>query len=96
MTICHFLRLSTVRILPRDANHAKKAALEGAWVLHILFQGKLLPSEQAKEVKKDLTLNKPFLEGTTRACLHDLYSPWLSATPGRRKQRHPFSNHAPL
>jgi len=36
MMICLFLRLSTVRILPRAADHAKKAALEGAWVCHTL------------------------------------------------------------
>jgi hypothetical protein len=30
MMICLFLRLSTVRILPRAADHAKKAALKGA------------------------------------------------------------------
>jgi hypothetical protein len=64
MMICLCLRLSTVRILHRATDHAKKAALEGAWVRHTLFQGKHLPSKQAKEMKKDLTLNNPFLEET--------------------------------
>jgi hypothetical protein len=60
--ICLFLRLSTRKILPRAADHEKKAALEGAWVRHTLFQGKGLSLEQANELKKDLTLNNPFLE----------------------------------
>jgi hypothetical protein len=64
MIICLFLRLSIVRILSRATDHAKKAALERARVHHTLFQGKHLPSEQAKELKKDLTLNNPFLEET--------------------------------
>jgi hypothetical protein len=64
MMICLFLRLSTVRILPRAADQAKKTALEGTGVRHILFQGKCLPSEQAKELKKDLTLNNHLLEET--------------------------------
>jgi hypothetical protein len=64
MMICLFLRLSTVRILPRAADHAKKVTLEGAWIRHTLFQEKHLPSELAKELKKDLTLNKLFLEKT--------------------------------
>jgi len=50
MTILLFLRLSTVSILPRAADHEKKAALEGAWVRHTLFQGKQLPSEPFKEL----------------------------------------------
>jgi len=49
--------------LPRAAYHAKNAALKGAKVHLTLFQGKLLPSEQAKELYKDLTLNKPLLGG---------------------------------
>jgi hypothetical protein len=31
------------QIMPRAANHAKKAALEGTWARQTLFQGKLLP-----------------------------------------------------
>lgn len=46
---CCFLRLSKVRILPRATNHAKNAALEGAWDCHTFFQGKRLLSEQARE-----------------------------------------------
>jgi hypothetical protein len=64
MMICIFLRLSTVRILSGATDHAKKFALERAWVRHTLFQGKRLLSEQAKELKKDLTLNNDFLEET--------------------------------
>jgi hypothetical protein len=61
MTITRcFLRLSKVRILPKVANHAKKAALKGAWVCHTLFQGKRLLQNR----KNDLTLKRPFLEGT--------------------------------
>jgi hypothetical protein len=37
MITCIFLRLSTVRILPRAADHAKKAALEGAGVRYTFF-----------------------------------------------------------
>jgi len=51
MMILLFLRLSTVSILPRAADHEKKAALEGAWVRHTLFQGKQLPSEPFKDLK---------------------------------------------
>lgn len=64
MMICFFLRLSTIRILPRAADHEKKATIEGVWVRYTLFRGNRLPSEQAKELKKDLTLNNPFLEET--------------------------------
>jgi len=70
MTKCLFLRLSTVRILPRAANHTKKAVIEGAWVRYTHFQGKQLPSEQARELK-DLTLNRPLLEET-----HQSLSAW--------------------
>jgi hypothetical protein len=31
-----FPKLSKVRILPKAANYAKKAAFEGAWVRHVL------------------------------------------------------------
>jgi hypothetical protein len=57
-TTWRFLRLA--KVLSRPANHAKNAALEGDWVCHTLFQGKQVPSKQAKEKKKDLTLNRPF------------------------------------
>jgi hypothetical protein len=66
MIICLFLRLSTIKILPRDADHAKTKAIEGALVRHTLFQGKRLPSEQAKDLK-DLTLNISFLEETQQS-----------------------------
>jgi hypothetical protein len=61
---CLFLRLFKVRILSRAADYAEKAALEGAWIYHTLFQGKRLPSEQANDLNKDLTMNKPLLEET--------------------------------
>jgi hypothetical protein len=65
MTItCRFLKLSKVRILPKAADHVKKAVLEGAWVHQMLFQRKRLFSKQAKEQKNDLTLNIPLLEET--------------------------------
>jgi hypothetical protein len=96
MMIFLFLRLSTVSILPRVANHEKKAALRGAWVRHTLFQGKRLPTEPAKELKKVLTLNTRFLEGTHQSLSHDLYSLRLSAAPEKRRQRHSLPNHVPL
>jgi hypothetical protein len=61
---CLFLRLSSVRILPRKADHEKEKNPKGAWVRHTHFHGKRLPSKQAKELKKELTLNKPLLEET--------------------------------
>jgi len=62
----NMLLLETVhsKDLARAADHAKKATIEGAWVRHTLFKGKRLPLEQVKELKKDLTLNNPFLEET--------------------------------
>jgi hypothetical protein len=39
MMICLFLRLSTVRILHKVADHEKKTTLEKAWVRHSHFQG---------------------------------------------------------
>jgi hypothetical protein len=62
MMICLFLRLSTIKILPRAANHVKNAALEGARVRHTLFQGNLLLSEQAKGAEEGLDLEQSFLE----------------------------------
>jgi len=59
-----FLRLFIVRILSRAADHAKKASCEGACVHHTFFQGKRLPTEQSKKLKKDPIVNKPFLEET--------------------------------
>jgi hypothetical protein len=47
---CRLLRLSKVKILPRAAEHAKKTTLEGAGVRQTPFQGKPLPSEEAKEL----------------------------------------------
>jgi hypothetical protein len=61
---CIFLRLSKVRIMPRATDHSKKTTLKRAQVWHALFQEKQLPSDPAKELKKDLTLNKPLLEET--------------------------------
>jgi hypothetical protein len=48
--------------LPKAANHAKKAALGGACVHHTLFQGNLLPSKYAKEIKNNMTLKRPLFE----------------------------------
>jgi hypothetical protein len=59
-----FLRLSKARIFLIAVDHEKKAALEGAWVHHTHFQGKRVLIAPVKEWKKDLTLNRPFLEGT--------------------------------
>jgi hypothetical protein len=59
---CHFLRLSKVKILPKAADHVKKAVLEGVGVYQTLFQGKQRPSREAKEQYRDLTLNNPLLE----------------------------------
>jgi hypothetical protein len=59
---CRLLRLSKVRILPKAADHAKKAAFGGAGVFQTLFQEKQHPSREAKEQYRDLTLNKPLLE----------------------------------
>jgi hypothetical protein len=53
-----------VRLFLIAVDHEKKAALEGAWVHHTHFQGKRVLIAQVKEWKKDLTLNRPFLEGT--------------------------------
>jgi hypothetical protein len=41
--------VSMVRILPRAADHAKKAALKGTSVHHTFFQEKRQPSLQLKE-----------------------------------------------
>jgi hypothetical protein len=60
---CRFLRLSKVRIFPRAVGHEKKAALERVWVRHTYFQGNRVPIGRVKEWKKDLTLNRHFLEG---------------------------------
>jgi hypothetical protein len=49
---------------PRVVDHEKKATLKEARVRHTLFQGKCLPLELAKELKKDLTLNNHLLEET--------------------------------
>jgi len=52
-----------VRIFSRAIDHEKKAALEGLGsTTH--FQGKRVPIGRVKERKKDLTLKRPFLEGT--------------------------------
>lgn len=51
MIMCLFLRLSTVRILPRAAAHVKKAAIGGAWDRHTLFQGNRVPPEHDREPK---------------------------------------------
>jgi hypothetical protein len=59
-----FLRLSKVRIFLRATDHEKKVTLEGAWVYHTHFQGKRVPIGRVQELKKDLTLKRPFLEET--------------------------------
>jgi hypothetical protein len=53
MTTRLFLRLST-----RAADHGKKPPLKEPESAIHSSKGKRLPSEQAKELKKDLTLNK--------------------------------------
>jgi hypothetical protein len=53
-----------VRIFPRAVDHEREAALERAWVRPTHFSGKRVLIGQVKEWKKDLTLNRPFLEGT--------------------------------
>jgi len=51
MIMCLFLRLSKVKILPRAANHVKKAALGGAWDCHTLFKENRVPPEHVMEPK---------------------------------------------
>jgi hypothetical protein len=43
-TIFFFLKLSSIRILPKAADQMKKATLDGALVRQILFQGKRMHS----------------------------------------------------
>jgi hypothetical protein len=84
-------------ILPRVADQVKKAALEGAWVCQTLFQGKLLPSEKANELYKDLTLNKPLLEGFHHSLSTSSHSTGMQYLEKRGKtQNHLPHNHVPL
>jgi hypothetical protein len=54
MMICLFLRLSTIRIFPKVADHEKKAALEGAWVCHIPREASTFRASQGVEEGLDL------------------------------------------
>ena len=59
----HFLKLSTVKILPNNAVQVKKSTRGGILVFQILFQKNKPISLGAKALKYDLNLN-PFLEDT--------------------------------